>query len=93
MGMSGNFFMLPQGCHVSFRGSRGKVEFLSRCSGKGPILAFSGESPGFSRVVAGNLGFLSSYNRDVWDHLYCLRKVQFPCKLPGTYRDSSPVGS
>ena len=51
MGMSGNFFMLPQGCHVSFRGSRGKVEFLSRrCSGKRPHLTLRGKSPGFSQV-------------------------------------------
>ena len=91
--MSGNFLSCIMGVKDTFEASRGKVEFLSRCSGKGPILAFSGESPGFSRVVAGNLGFLSSYNRDIWDHLYCLRKVQFPCKLPGTYQDSSPVGS
>ena len=36
---------------------------------KGPNLALKGESPGFSRVSAGNLGFLSSYDGDLRDPL------------------------
>ena len=61
---------LPQGCHVPFRGTRGKVVFLSRRHiGKEPHFALRGESPGFSRVVAGNLGFPSSYVRDFRDLL------------------------
>ena len=40
--------------------------FLSRrCNRKGPHLALRGESPGVSRVAAGNLGFLSSCNGDL----------------------------
>ena len=51
----------------TLQGSRGKVGFLSRHrSGKGPQLAFRGESPGFSRVAA---GFLSSYDWDLRDPL------------------------
>ena len=52
---------LYQGCQRPFRSSRGKVGFFSRlCSGKGPHLELRGESPGFSRVAAGNMGFFSS---------------------------------
>ena len=36
---------------------------------KGPNLALKGESPGFSRVLAGNLWFLLSYNGDMRDPL------------------------
>ena len=46
------------------------MEFLSRCcSGKGPHLALREESPGFPRLAAGNLEFLSSYGRDLKDSL------------------------
>ena len=38
-------------------------------SRKGPHLALRGESLGFSRVVAANLGFLSSYDEDLRDPL------------------------
>ena len=48
---------LHQGCQGPFQATRGKVGFLSRhCSRKGPHLALRGESPGFSRVAAGNSG-------------------------------------
>ena len=61
---------LHQGCRGPFRGSRGKVGFLSRsCSGKEPHLTLREKSPGFSRVAAANLGFLLSYNRDLSDPL------------------------
>ena len=44
--------------------------FLSRHrSGKGPYLRLRGESPDFSRVGAGNLWFLSSYDRELRDPL------------------------
>ena len=66
----GTLLELHQGCQGPFRGSRGKIGFLSRHrSGKGPHLALTGESPGFSRVVAVNLGFLSSYDGDLRDML------------------------
>ena len=43
---------------------------LSRCpSRNGPHLALRGESPGFSRVAEGNLGFLSRYDWDLMDPL------------------------
>ena len=58
---------LPQGCQGSFRGSGGKVGFLSRLhSGKVPQLALRGESLGFSPVA---MGFLSSYDRHFRDWL------------------------
>ena len=57
---------LHQGCQRHFQGSRGKVEYLLRCcSRKGPHFAWRGESPGFSWVTAGNLGFLWSYDGDI----------------------------
>ena len=69
-GYVGELLELPQGCQGPFRSSRGKVGFLLRCrSGKGPHLALSGESPGFSRVAAGKLGSLSSYYLDLRDTL------------------------
>ena len=63
----GELLELPQGCQGPFRGSGGKVRFLSRrLIGKGPQLAWRGESPGFSRVAA---GFFSSYDREIRDQL------------------------
>ena len=65
-GFVGELLELTKRCQVPVRGSRGKVGFLLRCcSGKGPHLRLSGESPGVSPVVAGNLGFLSSCDRDL----------------------------
>ena len=64
-GYFGELLQLHPGCQGPFRGSRGKVEFLSRGSGKGPILAFRGESPGFIRVAPRNIGFLSIYEGDI----------------------------
>ena len=61
---------LPQGGQGHFRGSRRKEGFLlRRHNRKGPHLTLRGESPGFSRVAAANLGFLLSYNRDLSDPL------------------------
>ena len=61
---------LPQGCQGPFQGSRGRVGFVSRSrSGKGPHLALREESPGFSPVAAGNLGFLLSYDGEFSDLL------------------------
>ena len=66
----GELLELHQGFHGPFRGTRGKVRFLSRrCSGKGPNVALRWESPGFLQVAAGNLGFLSSYDGDLRDPL------------------------
>ena len=64
-GYFGEILELNQGCQGPFRGSRGKVGFLSRHHrGKGPHLAMRGESPAFSIVAAGKMVFLSSYDRD-----------------------------
>ena len=61
---------LHQECQGHFRGSRGKVGFLSRRhSRKVPHHALMGESPDFSLVAAGNLGFLSSYDGNLRDPL------------------------
>ena len=66
----GELLKFHQGCQGPFQGSRGRVGFVSRSrSGKGPHLTLSGESHGFSRVAAGNLGFLLSYNGDLKDSL------------------------
>ena len=57
---------LHQGGQGTFQGSRKKVGLLSRpCRGKGPHLALRGDSPGFSQVVAVNMGLLSSYDEDL----------------------------
>ena len=61
---------LHKGCQIHFCVSRGNLVFLSRhYSGKGPHLASRGKSPGFSRVAAGSLWFLSSCERDLMDLL------------------------
>ena len=68
---------LPQGCQGPYRDTRGNVGFLSRChSRKWPHLVLRGESPGFSRVVAGNLGFLLDYDRDLRDLLVLPQESQ-----------------
>ena len=68
---------LPQGCQEPFRGSRGKVGFFLRLlSGKGPHLTLRGESPGFSRVAARNLGFLLSYDGDLRDPFVLPQEIQ-----------------
>ena len=78
----GELLELHQGCHGPFQDSRVKVGFLSRChSGKGPHLALRGESPGFSRVVAGNLRFLSSYDGDLRDPLVLPQESQFSMRV------------
>ena len=93
-GYVGELLELPQGCQGPFRGSRGKIGFLSRClSPKGPHLALRRESPGFSRVAAGDLGFLLSYDRNLTDCSCGLRKVQSLCELREAARDYSPVAS
>ena len=67
-GYFGELLELHQGCEGTFQGSRKKVGLLSRPRrGKGPHLALRGESPGFSRVAAVNMGLLSSYNEDLRD--------------------------
>ena len=71
----GKHFELPQWCKGPFRGSREKVRFLSRCCrGKEPYLTLRGESPGFSQVAEGNLGFLSSYDGVLKDWLVLLQE-------------------
>ena len=49
------------------------LEMLHR---KGPHLALRGESPGFSRVAAGNLGFLSNSDGDLRNPLVLPVKIQ-----------------
>ena len=69
-GYVGELVELPQGCQGPFRGSRRKVGFLLRCrSGKGSHLTLMEESHGFFRVVAGNMGLISSYNGELRDQL------------------------
>ena len=75
---------LPQGSQGPFRGSRGMVRFLSRCHIRiGPHLSLRGESPGFSRVAAANLGSLLSYDVDLRDRL------MWPQESPVSIQDAS----
>ena len=76
-GYVGELLELHQGCQGPFRGSKRKVGFLSPPRrGKGPQLALRGESPGFSRVVAANMGLLSSYDGNLRDLLMFLQGSQ-----------------
>ena len=75
---------LHPGCQGPFRGSRGMVGFLSRRhNGKGPHLTLRGESPDFSQVVAGNLGFLLSYDGDLRDSLVLPQESQVSMLVRG----------
>ena len=75
-------FELPKEFQVLFRVLRGKVGFPSRCySGKGPDLALRGESPGCSRVEAGNLVFLFSCYRDLRDPLVLPQESQVSIRV------------
>ena len=81
-GYVGELLELHQGCQGPFRGSRGKVGFLSRsCSRKGPHLALREESPLLSRVVVGKLGFLSSYDGDLRDPLMLPQESQVSMRI------------
>ena len=60
------------------------VGFLSRRhNGKGPHLTLRGESPDFSQVVAGNLGFLLSYDGDLRDSLVLPQESQVSMLVRG----------
>ena len=73
----GELLELHQRYQGPFQGSRGKVGFLSRhYSRRGPHLTLRGESPGFSRVAAGNLRFLLSYDGDLMDLLVLPQESQ-----------------
>ena len=81
-GYVGELLELPKGCQVPVRGSRGNVGFFSRlCSRKGPHLTLWGKSPGFSRVVAGKLGFLSSCDGDLRDPLVLPQESQVSIRV------------
>ena len=66
----------------TFRGSKGKVGFLSRrrCA-KGPHIGLRGEFPGVSRVSTGNLGFLLSYDGDLRDPLVLPQESQVSIRV------------
>ena len=66
----------------TFRGSKGKVGFLSRrlCA-KGPHIGLRGEFPGVSRVSTGNLGFLLSYDWDLRDPLVLPQESQVSMRV------------
>ena len=81
-GYVGELLELHQECQGPLRGSRGKAGFLSRhCRGKGPHLALRGESPAFSLVAEGKMGFLSFMTWPSGTGSCCLRKVKSPRDL------------
>ena len=93
-GYVGVLLKLPQGCQGPFQGSKGKMGFLLRPhGGKGPHLALRGESPGFSRVAAANLGFILSYNQDLIDRFVGPQENPVSMELQGACRDSSAVAA
>ena len=74
---------LHPGCQGPFRDSRGKVGFLSRrLSGKGSYLSLRGESPGFPRVEAGNLGLFLNYDGDLRDSLVLPQESPVSMRFP-----------
>ena len=90
----GELLELLQGCQGPFRGSRGKVGFLSRYhSGKGPHLTLRGESPGFPRVAAGNMGFLSSYYGNIRVPLMLLQESPVFMPVVRYLSDSSLIAA
>ena len=93
-GYIGELIELHQECQVAFRGSRGKMGFLSRHHrGKGPHLALRGESPAFSVVAAGKMGFLSSDNMALRDLLMLPQESQVSMRVVRGLSGSSPVGA
>ena len=85
-GYLGDLPELHQGCQVPFCVSRGNVGFFSRyCFGKGPHLALRGESCGFSRVVAGSLGFIMSCYGDLRDPLVLPQTSQVSSSCKGNF--------
>ena len=81
-GYVGELLELHPGRQGPFWGSRGKVWSLSRhCSRKEPHLALRGESPDFSWVEVGNLGFLSSYDGNLRDLLVGPQESPFSMRV------------
>ena len=73
---------LHQGCQGHFQDARVKVGFLlRRHNRKGPHLTLSVESPGFSRVASGILGFLSSYDGDLREVLVLPQESQVSMRV------------
>ena len=63
---------------------------LGRPSGKGPHLAWRGETPGFSRVAAGPSRVMMGTSGA---RHFGLRKGKSTCELLRASQDSSPVGA
>ena len=61
---------------------RGKVGIpLELKQGMGPHLQMRWETQGSSRLVVGNLGFISSGDGDLWDPLSCIKGVKSPIEF------------
>ena len=85
----GELLELHQGCQGPFRGSRGKVEFLSRHRrGKRPHLTLRGESPAFSVCSRKNGVPLKLTTWPSVTCSCCLRKVKSPCELREASQDA-----
>ena len=66
----GNFLSCLNGVKCPFEPQEGRWNFSQDAAAeKGPHLTLMGESPGFSRVQVGSLGFLSSCDGDLTDPL------------------------
>ena len=76
-GYVGELLELHQGCQGHFQDARVKVGFLlRRHSRKEPYLTLKVKYPGFSRVAAGILGVLSSYDGDLREALVLPQESQ-----------------
>ena len=73
----GNFLSCLNGVKCPFEPQEGRWNFSQDAAAeRGPHLALMGESPGFSRVEAGNVVFLFSCYRDLRDPLVLPQESQ-----------------
>ena len=61
-----------------------KVGFLERLQRRRASSRIEGRTPGFPQVVAGNLGFLSSYDGDLRDLLVGHQEGQVSMPIPSS---------
>ena len=80
--MLGNFLSCLNGVKCPFEPQEGRWNFSQDAAAeKVPHLTLMGESPGFSRVQAGSLGFLSSCDGDLTDPLVLPQESQVSVRV------------
>ena len=88
----GKLLEFHKGTQASFQVLRRNSGLLWRCCrGMGPHLRLRGESRGFSRVVAGSFGFLSTCDGALRETLLLTQRSQDSFELRGEVQDCSRV--